>query len=249
VATVPAGGPPRRLPAASSREGPAGAEHRGTWAGPPLRIGFGHSCARYVRYGAQKLIRSGPERQKLIRSRAHGEGQAASSGVAAPDSRTPPAPITQCEWNVRPSVPTADFGRFARSPNEARVAGLSGRRPQFGAGASGRFIRARTTERPSGSASTTKRPHAASCAGQRTGSPACAACRGAPIWRPHARDRIASGFATGHSLNRRTLPTLVRGSASIRCQSRGRATAARLRSDHAARSLTAGGCSGSRGTT
>ena len=53
----------------------------------------------------------------------------------------------------------------------------------------------------------------------------------------------------GQSLNRRTLPTLVLGSASIRCQSRGRAAAARLRSDHSARSPMAGGCSGSRGTT
>ena len=65
------------------------------------------------------------------------------------------------------------------------------------------------------------------------GRPAC------PLRRP----------LPGHSLNRRTLPTLVLGRASIRCQSRGRAAAARLCSDHCARSLMAGGCSWSRGTT
>src|SRR5262249_51538102 len=60
---------------------------------------------------------------------------------------------------------------------------------------------------------------------------------------------ITHCFSFAHSLNRRTLPTLVRGSASISRQSRGRAADARLRSAQAARSLTAGGFSGSRGTT
>lgn len=67
---------------------------------------------------------------------------------------------------------------------------------------------------------------------------------------PSTTNRVASwGSLPTHSLKRRTLPTLVWGSASIRCQSRGRAAAARFRSDHSARSLTVGGCSRSRGTT
>lgn len=86
-----------------------------------------------------------------------------------------PAPITQCERNLNTSASAAGYRAVRHPHTEVKVAGLFGRRLQLAAGASGRFIRTRTTERPSRSASTTKRPHAASWASHRTGSPARAA--------------------------------------------------------------------------
>jgi EmrB/QacA subfamily drug resistance transporter len=79
-----------------------------------------------------------------------------------------------------------------------------------------------------------------------TGAAAAAAL---PAADASAANSEGPGALPRHSLNRRTLPTLVRGNASIRCQSRGRAAAARFCSDQVARSPMAGGCSRSRGTT
>jgi hypothetical protein len=134
------------------------------WPMPPSRH---NTCPRHLQpddvafYNREPAGRPGPGAPRSsIRACNGRSGQPCGTrAITAMRASPSPAPITQCERNLNTSASAAGYGAVRHPHTEVKVAGLFGRRPQLAAGASGRFIRTRTIERPSRSASTTKRPH------------------------------------------------------------------------------------------